>query len=145
MRHSAKTVQDELQSRGQPEAVDADLRQQQQRVIDVLQLRSDELSAENGKLRMQMAMADQKLIGTLQNGYISEQLPWQLHNDCNPSRVALPVQQPAAETGLMSAGTAATLDGVAYAAQAPYAYRWGPEPTHHTIQRLNVTMGQTKA
>ena len=47
-------------------------------MIDLLQLRSDELSAENGKLRLQVA-----------TGTSSRQLPQQLPNDYIPSHAAV--------------------------------------------------------
>ena len=43
---------------------------QQQRMISMLQLCIDELSAQNGKLRLQMARADRQLPRQLQNDYM---------------------------------------------------------------------------
>jgi len=62
--------------------VDDDLRRQQQRMIDLLKLRSDELSAENGKLRLRVASESKQW-----------QPPEQLPNDCMSSHAAMSMQQ----------------------------------------------------
>ena len=89
-RQSADDMHKQQQTDREPEAgIDAELTQQQQRLIDLLQLRSDELSAENGELRMQITRADRKLPGQLQSkhpisplqtDYSSKQLPGQLQS-----------------------------------------------------------------
>jgi len=61
--------------------VDDDLMRQQQRMIDLLKLRSDELSAENGKLRLQVASESKQW-----------QPPEQLSNDYISSHAAMSVQ-----------------------------------------------------
>ena len=66
--------------------------QQQQQMMDMLQLRSDELSAENGKLRMRMARGDR-------------QLPKQLHNDYRFSQVFSPQQNERMPSMRLSAAT----------------------------------------
>lgn len=79
---SADTVCSPLQSEGCESAhVDASPTHQQQRTIDLLQLRSDELSAENGKLRLQVA-----------SSAAGKQLPEQLSGDGTVSYAAKPVQ-----------------------------------------------------
>ena len=66
--------------------------QQQQQMFDMLQLRSDELSAENGKLRMRMVRGDR-------------QLPKQLHNDYRFSQVFSPQQNERMPSMRLSAAT----------------------------------------
>ena len=62
--------------------VDDDLMRQQQRMIDLLKLRSDELSAENGKLRLRVASESKQW-----------QPPEQLPNDYISSHAAMSMQQ----------------------------------------------------
>ena len=115
MRHKQQVEQE-----AEP-GLDADLTQQQQRLIDLLQLRSDELSAENGELRMQITRADRKLPGQLhsnyplsqpQTGYTSNRLPGQLHSSSqqHASDCASPMSADLRPFGISQAGLASQAD-----------------------------------
>ncbi|KAA6420195.1 MAG: hypothetical protein FRX49_09858, partial [Trebouxia sp. A1-2] len=83
MLHSADDAGGEPHtSAHQSHKLDDDLMRQQQRMIDLLKLRSDELSAENGKLRLQVASESKQW-----------QPPEQLPNDFISSHAAMSMQQ----------------------------------------------------
>ena len=103
-------------------------------MIDLLQLRSDELSAENGELRMQMARAVNQLPvqqpvqlpGQLpgQNVYPFSQTRGQLQNEYSPSHAALAVHQHASQAGGLSCVRPLSPNGLPQAAHVSYMDRW---------------------
>ena len=97
--------------------------QQQQRMIDMLKLRSDELSAENGKLRMQMARADRQLPGQLQNDYPFSHVSGQRQTEYMPTRASMAMHQHALQSGGFSEGGPLRAAGQSQAGPAPYTDR----------------------
>ena len=85
-RHSADDT-DFTHVKHRPRHDNAELANQQQRMIDLLQLRSDELSAENGKLRLEVAAA-----GSNRQPSQSEKSQ-QLQHDYVLSHAAIPTMQ----------------------------------------------------
>lgn len=102
----------------------ATAQQQQQRLIDLLQLRSDELSAENGKLRVQMARADKQLPGQLLSGYPFSHMSGPQQNDTTSSRAALAMHQQALQPGGASPAGPLRPAGQFQAGHVPYTDRW---------------------
>lgn len=128
-RHSADDAQQNEQSVCQDKAsMDGATaqQQQQQRLIDLLQLRSDELSAENGKLRVQMARADKQLPGQLQNDYPFSHMSGRQQNDYTGSRAALAMHQHqhASQPGGASPAGPLRPAGQCQAGHAPYTDRY---------------------
>ena len=98
--------------------------QQQQRMIDMLQLRSDELSAENGKLRMQMARGDRQLPGQLQDDYPFSRMSSPQQNECMPSHAAMTMHEHASQAGQFSEGGPLRAAAQSQAGPASYPDRW---------------------
>lgn len=76
-----------------PQEKDIDLAQQQQRMIDLLKLRSDELSSENGKLRLQVAATGQQHLQSMQHVHADSAMQPQLMSrlvDSQPSMLSRP-------------------------------------------------------
>ena len=92
--------------------------QQQQRMIDMLQLRSDELTAENGKLRMQMAKGDKQLPGQLQSDYPFSQMSSPKQNEY------MATHQHALPAGGFNKGWPLRAAGQSQVEAASYSERW---------------------
>lgn len=102
--------------------------QQQRRMTDLLQLRSDELSAENAKLRMKLAQADKQLPAQLpaqlQHDYPFCHMSGQLQHGYSASHAALGLQQHASQTGGLSSATPLSTLGLPRAGQVSHTDRW---------------------
>ena len=125
-RHSADAAHKNEQSDKSPmdNFATSQQQQQQQRLIDLLQLRSDELSAENGKLRVQMARADKQLPGQLQSDYPFSHMSGLQQNDYTGSHAALGMQQHALQPGGASPAGPLRPAGQFQAGHVPYTDRW---------------------
>lgn len=126
--HSADAAQKNEQSvchdKSPTDNATSQQQQQQQRLIDLLQLRSDELSAENGKLRVQMARADKQLPGQLQSDYPFSHMSGPQQKDYTGSRAALGMQQHALQPGGASPAGPLRPAGQFQAGHVPYTDRW---------------------
>ena len=93
-------------------------------MIDMLQLRSDELSAENGKLRMQMARAGKQLPGQLQHDHPFGHVSGHQQNEYMPSHTTMAMHQHASQAGGLSEGGPLRAAGQSQAGPASYTDRW---------------------
>ena len=127
MCHSADDIQDTQQSTYQERATrGGGTTQQQQKMTDMLQLRSDELSAENARLRMQMARADKQLPAQLQHDNPFSHMSGQQQHEYTAagSHAALGMQQHASRAGGLSYARPLSTNGLHRAGEISHTDRW---------------------
>lgn len=146
-RHTADDAQDVQRSVCQDKATmnGSTVQQQQQRMIDMLQLRSDELSAENGKLRMQMTRADRQLPGQVQSDQFSSHMSGHQQNEYTPSRASMAMHQHASQAGGLSKGAPFRAAGQSQAGPALFIDRWDCTCTHRCMTQWAALAWLAKA